>query len=189
MVLMSDNGHSEETTYRIRVEDHASGLPQGHFYGASGGGNTGQWLGHKGTFLEGGIRVPAIISYPRILPQGEVRDQVITAMDWMPTILELCSIPLPDVRLDGSSLLPIIRSADAKSHYQTLHWQWGNRWAVRAGEWKLLGQADEPKSLGNLNDPQPEAIDYLDKRPELVRHLLTLHQEWARNVRPTHEDQ
>ncbi len=78
---MSDNGHSEETGNRIRVDNHTSGLPRGHFYGASGGGYTGKWLGHKGNFLEGGVRVPAIISYFARLPRGEVRDQVVTAMD------------------------------------------------------------------------------------------------------------
>jgi arylsulfatase A-like enzyme len=181
---MSDNGHSEETKYRIQVDDHASGLPKGHFYGASGGGNTGKWLGQKSSFLEGGIRVPAIISYPARLPQGEVRDQTVTAMDWMPTVLELCSVPLPHVELDGSSLVPVIRSADAKSPYKILHWQWGNRWAVREGEWKLLGQAGEARSLGNLNDPEPEKKNYLKEKSELVAHLLALHKEWAEDVEP-----
>ena len=39
IVFMSDNGHSEETDNRTRVDQHKSGLPKGHFYGASGGGS------------------------------------------------------------------------------------------------------------------------------------------------------
>ena len=186
VIFMSDNGHSEETGNKIRVDNHKSGLPRGHFYGASGGGNTGKWLGQKGSFLEGGIRVPAIISYPAELPTGVVRDQAVTAMDWMPTILDLCNVALPDVELDGSSLVPIIESATAKSPYEVLHWQWGNRWAVREGEWKLLGQDGEARSLGNLNDPQPETKDYLKEEPELVARLLALHNEWAKDVQPKH---
>ena len=50
VIFMSDNGHSEETTYRISVDNHASGYSKGHFYGASGGGFTGKWIGQKGTF-------------------------------------------------------------------------------------------------------------------------------------------
>ena len=184
IVFMSDNGHSEETGNRIRVENHKSGLPKGHFYGASGGGSTGKWLGQKGSFLEGGIRVPAIISYPAKLPAGIVRGQAVTAMDWMPTILELCDVALPDVQFDGHNLLPVIRSVNAKSPYDVMHWQWGKRWAVRQGQWKLLGQGDEAQSLGNLNDPEPEKQDYLTEKPELAARLLALHKAWAKAVEP-----
>ena len=189
VIFMSDNGHSEETGNKIRVDNHRSGLPRGHFYGASGGGNTGKWLGQKSSFLEGGVRVPAIISYPARLPQGEVRDQAITAMDWMPTVLELCNVPLPDVELDGSSLLPAIKSAATKSSYEVLHWQWGNRWAVREGEWKLLGRDDKGRSLHNLKDLQPEKKNYLKEKPELVAHLLALHKAWAKDVQSKHGDE
>jgi len=86
ILFMSDNGYSAED-YRIRADGHASGLPKGHRYGANGGGgNTGKWRGHKGTFFEGGIRVPAIISFPGRIPEGEVRGQAVTAMDVLPTV-------------------------------------------------------------------------------------------------------
>lgn len=135
IIFMSDNGHSAETGLTIRVKDHQSGHPMGHPYGASGGGNTGKWIGQKGTFLEGGIRVPAIISYPGTLPQGQVRDQIVTAMDWFPTVAGLCRIEAtPNApKLDGHSVLPLIKSADAESSYQgVLHFAWrgGLRHAV-----------------------------------------------------------
>ena len=127
VIYMSDNGHSAES-YSIGVEDHSSGYPHGHVYGAhGGGGNTGKWIGHKGTFLEGGIRVPAIISYPGRLPAGEVRDEAMTAMDWYPTVLDLCDIETPEaVALDGHSLLPLIDD-EAASSYEVMHWQWQDR--------------------------------------------------------------
>lgn len=193
VIFMSDNGHSAED-YAIKVTEHNSGLAKGTNYGAhGGGGNTGKWLGHKNTFLEGGLRVPAVISYPTKLPEGVVRDQVITAMDWMPTILELCDVPLPKVakvpkvKLDGHSLLPIIKSPTAKTSYKVLHWEWRNNWAVREGEWKLIGSKDQVKSLHNLSDPQPEKKDYLKGNPEMVTHLLALHNAWAKDVQPDHE--
>ena len=189
---MSDNGHSEETKSTIRVDDHNSGYPKGHFYGASGGGNTGKWIGHKGTFLEGGIRVPAIISYPSKLPQGEVRDQIVTAMDWYPTVLDLCGIEQPDnaPALDGHSLLPIIQSADTESNYKgVLHFGWGNTWAVRDGDWKLIGV--QPKngskakvSLHNLADANPEVKDYAKEQPAVVARLTELHDQWDSDVSP-----
>jgi arylsulfatase A-like enzyme len=190
VIFMSDNGHSEETGNRIRVDHHKSGLAKGHFYGASGGGNTGKWIGQKGTFLEGGIRVPAIISFPGRLPQGEVRGQIVTAMDWYPTVLELCGVqPNADApRLDGHSLLPIIESAAAKSPYGgVLHFAWGTSWAVRDGDWKLIGRENRSNdqlrvTLHNLADPEPEVTDHAAAHSEIVARLTALHAAWVEEV-------
>jgi len=187
IIFMSDNGHSEETGNRIRVDNHRSGYPKGHFYGASGGGSTGKWIGQKGSFLEGGVRVPAIISYPAMLPKGEVRGQIITAMDWFPTVLDLCGVQQPSnsSKLDGHSVLPLIRSAKAKSKYKILHFAWGKKWAVREGDWKLIGSDGNAKvSLRNLVDAKPEAKDYAKAKPEIVQRLRTLHSDWVKEVSP-----
>ena len=187
IIFMSDNGHSEETGNRIRVDNHRSGYPKGHFYGASGGGSTGKWIGQKGSFLEGGVRVPAIISYPAKLPKGEVRGQIITAMDWLPTVLDLCGVQQPSnsSKLDGHSVLPLIRSAKAKSKYKILHFAWGKKWAVREGDWKLIGSNGNTKvSLRNLVDAKPEAKDYAKAKPEIVQRLRTLHSDWVKEVSP-----
>ena len=69
IIYMSDNGHSTESYNNWGVE-----------YGAHGGGGfTGEWAGHKETFYEGGIRVPAIISWPGVIPAGQTRDQAVLA--------------------------------------------------------------------------------------------------------------
>jgi arylsulfatase A-like enzyme len=184
IVFMSDNGHSTED-FAIRGEDHNSGLPEGLNYGANGGGgNTGRWIGHKLTYFEGGILVPAIISYPAKLPQGIVRDQAITAMDWMPTILDLCGVSPPDAKLDGYSLLPIIQSNATRSGYEQIHWQWNKDWAVREGEWKLIVKADGSRFLGKLSGPLPERRNYINAEPDIVKRLQALHDEWLNEVDP-----
>jgi arylsulfatase A-like enzyme len=188
VIFMSDNGHSEETENRIRVDNHKSGYPKGHFYGASGGGSTGKWIGRKGTFLEGGIRVPAIVSFPGKLPQGEVRDQVITAMDWYPTVLDLCGIEkaADAPAFDGHSLLPVIESSEAESGYGgVLHFGWGNQWAVRDGDWKLIGRNNKAAAtLHRLSDAQPEVKNHADEKPEIVARLKALHDAWQAEVEP-----
>ena len=187
IIFMSDNGHSEETGNRIRLDNHRSGYPKGHFYGASGGGSTGKWIGQKGSFLEGGVRVPAIISYPAKLPKGKVRGQIITAMDWFPTVLDLCGVQqLSDFpKLDGHSVLPLIRNAKAKSKNKILHFAWGKKWAVRESDWKLIGSDGNTKvSLRNLADAKPEARDYAKVKPEIVRRLRKLHTDWVNEVSP-----
>ena len=175
---------------RIRRADHPSGHPEGHFYGASGAGNTGEWIGHKGTFLEGGIRVPAIVSFPGKLPEGESRDQIITVMDWLPTVFELCGIEVEESlpEWDGHSLLPILKSAEAPCPYGgVLHFAWRNDWMVRDAEWKLIGKGSrdgkEPRlSLHRLTGDEPEVKDYAAEKPELVKRLRAMHEEWLTRV-------
>lgn len=194
VVFMSDNGHSAESTV-IRFDKHKSGLPKGHNYGANGGGgNTGKWRGHKGTLLEGGLRVPAILSYPGKLPKQAVRDQAITAMDWYPTILELAGIESPKLKLDGRSLLRLIKDDTAKSPHPVLYFQWQRRWAVREGDWKLLGSNkgatgagkgevnDRSFVLHSLAGDEPEAKDMKKNHPQVVARLAKLYDAWAADV-------
>ena len=189
ILFMGDNGHSAEN-YRIGVGDHTSGLPKGSNYGANGGGgNTGKWRGHKGNFYEGGIRTPAIISWPKKLPSGAVRDQAVTGQDWYPTILELCKVPLPEVKLDGQSVVPIIRSAKTATHHKLMHWQWEWSWAVREGDWKLMGRNKEASHLGNLSDTEPETKNYIKEKPDIAKRLLDLHNEWLKEVESAYYEQ
>ena len=184
IIFMSDNGHSTEEGARIRA-NHKSGMKEGHYYHAhGGGGNTGKWRGSKGSYYEGGLRVPAIISYPARLPEGEVRGQAITAADWFPTILDLCGIERPKAQLDGHSVLPLIQKPDSPSLHRTLHWGWGNGWAVRKGDWKLIGNGNQPRFLGSLAGEHPEASNHLKEKPKLVQQLLQLHQDWVEETRP-----
>jgi arylsulfatase A len=190
VILMSDNGHSVETNAGIAVDDHSSGYPRGHYYLAhGGGGNTGKWIGHKGTFLEGGIRVPAIISHPAKIPQGQTRGQIVTIMDWFPTVLDLCGIQQePDApKLDGRSMTRVIADPWAAGTHEVLHFAWANNWAVRRGDWKLIHQPDNKSkamnlSLHNLAEPAPEVKDHAKERPEIVKELTTLHEAWQKDL-------
>jgi arylsulfatase A-like enzyme len=106
-------------------------------------------------------------------------------MDWLPTVMELCGIERQkdDPELDGHSVLPLIRSTKAESGYgDVLHFQWHTQWAVRKGEWKLIGRGTKPSFLGNLNDEQPEGKNYLKEKPELVSRLLEMRENWAKEV-------
>jgi arylsulfatase A-like enzyme len=188
IIYMSDNGHSTEDYYNW-----------GDSYGANGGGGyTGKWRGAKGSFMEGGLRVPCIISYPGKLASGEVRDQVISNLDFFPTICDLLKLPLPGKKLDGKSIAPILKSKKSKSHHKVMHWMWQEMWAVRKANWKLIFKghdttgkySDHPELsfkmpefwLANLNDTNPEEINYAKDHPEIVNELIDLHEEWAAEV-------
>lgn len=190
IIFSSDNGHSEENNKGISVNDHSSGYPLGHYYLANGGGGyTGKWIGHKGEYFEGGLRVPAIINYPKMIPQGEVRNQAITVMDWLPTLIDLIGLPKPEAPLDGRSLISIINNPTAPTQHPVLHFDWRDNWAVREGDWKLLGTLNKKTkelvySLHNLAEANPEVKDHANENPQLVAHLTKLHENWAEEVQP-----
>ena len=172
IIYMSDNGHSTESANNWGVE-----------YGAHGGGGyAGEWAGHKGTFYEGGIRVPAIVSMPGTVPRGETRNQTITNMDYFQTITELLGLPLPGSELDGGSLWPIINGKERASQYKILHFQWENAWCVIEDEWKLIHPRDGRNELVCLADEKPERIDYVRANPEKAMSMTRSHESWADEV-------
>jgi arylsulfatase A-like enzyme len=188
VIYMSDNGHSTEDYYNW-----------GESYGGNGGGGlTGQWRGAKGSFFEGGLRVPCVIRYPQLIAGNQVRDQAITNMDFLPTLCDLLSIPLPANKLDGKSILPILQSEEAASPHEVMHWMWQHMWAVRKGDWKLIYKGHDttgPYSthpelafkmpefwLGNLSDEHPEEINYAESQPAVLAELKALHEAWAADV-------
>lgn len=169
IIFQSDNGYSTEE------RAHA------------GGGSSGPYRGAKFSLFEGGIRLPAVISWPGKLPQGETRDQMIHSCDWLPTLAALCEVKLPEATLNGRSQVEVIKSKDAPSPHASLHWKVGNQWAVRKGPWKLIHQAnsantepaltkeDRPFFLANLEDDPGERKNLAKDNPKIVEELKALH--------------
>ena len=179
VIFQSDHGHSTEE--------------RAHF----GGGNAGPYRGAKFSMFEGGIRIPAAISWPGHLPEGEVRDQLGHGCDWLPTIADLCGVPLPDTHLDGLSLRPILTSASAPTPHDAVHWQVGTgpkaQWAVRQGDWKLIGNPkdssdkapitnDDKLFLVNLAEDIGEMTNVAADHPDVVKRLQGLHNEWIASL-------
>lgn len=168
VIFQSDHGHS--------TEERAFG----------GGGSAGRYRGAKFSLFEGGIRVPAIISWPGHLPQGETRKQAVHGCDWFPTVAALCGVKLPDVHLDGMDLSSVIHSADAPSPHDVMKWKMGTQWAIRKGPWKLihnvhatgngpnLNASDKQWFLSNVETDPEEKINHALTNPDVVAALKEL---------------
>ena len=81
--------------------------------------DTWPFTGRKTELLEGGLRIPAIISWPARIPQGRTSDQVAITMDWLPTLLAAAgTAPDPAYPPDGMNLLPVLtrRAAPVAAH-------------------------------------------------------------------------
>ena len=178
IVFQSDHGFSrEERTF-------------------SGGGSAGNYRGSKFSVFEGGIRVPAAISWPGHIPANQTRDQVATNMDWFPTLAEYCTLPLPAGKIDGKSLAPVIRHAAASTPHATLYWQSQGtkenpQWAVLDGDWKLLhSPVEAPREelnndnlmLVNLRNDAAEKQNVAGQHADVVSRLLKQYQAWINEV-------
>jgi arylsulfatase A-like enzyme len=142
---------------------------------------------------EGGIRIPAIISWPGKIPQGQVRDQVAHSSDWMPTIADYAGLSLPDRKIDGESLKGVIKSKTAESPHDVLHWTRNQKWAVRYGKWKLVVNEDggeykcrdipEAKYfLGNMEQDITETTNLADQHPNIVEKMKKMHFNWLESL-------
>jgi len=175
---VEEAGLSEETIIIFQSDHGASQEVRAH----KGGGSAGPHRGGKFSLYEGGIRVPAIISWPGQLPQNEVREQLATGCDWFPTILELCGVPPADHKIDGKSLVPILKSAEAKTRHPEFHWKSGKATAVRQGNWKLV-VSEEKTELFDLPHDLGEAENLATKNPEVVAKLVKASQRYWASIR------
>ncbi|MHC4555845.1 MAG: sulfatase family protein [Planctomycetota bacterium] len=179
-----------DNTLIIWLSDHGHSVEQRTF---GGGGNSGDFRGHKFTLWEGGIRVPCIVSWPGRIPQNAIRNQIAASIDWMPTIAEYCNIRPHEPKYDGKSIVPVIESANAPSPHEVLHWETGKHWAIRQGDWKLVhnGPATDYKGrnipkvenfLSNMAEDVTETKNLAEANPEIVERLTRLHNHWLEKV-------
>jgi len=64
---------------------------------------------YKGTYFEGGIRVPLFINWPGVVAPGETSSEPVIGLDFFPTFCAIAGAPLPDQPVDGRDLLPLFR--------------------------------------------------------------------------------
>jgi len=174
---VEDAGLTKDTIVIFQSDHGASEEVRAH----NGGGSAGPHRGAKFSLYEGGIRVPAIISWPGKLPENETRDQIATGCDWYPTLLELCEVPPAGHKIDGKSLLPVINSSKIPTAHESFNWKSGKAVAIREGNWKLIMTGkkielyDLPNDLGESNNLSKEHLG-------IVARLQKMSREYWRSI-------
>ncbi len=130
------------------------------------------YRGWKGTFFEGGIRVPFFIRWPGRVAAGQRLSMPAQHMDVFPTIASAADAKLPsDRRIDGIDLLPFAMG-QALPKARSLFWRSGGYEAVRDGDWKLQVSQNPPRVwLFDLAADPTERHDLSSRRPDIVRRL------------------
>jgi arylsulfatase A-like enzyme len=200
---LSDYDGGSQKTYQRMIQDldlqvgrvvealHANGLAENTiviFTSDNGGerfADTWPFTGRKTELLEGGLRIPAIISWPVRIPQGRTTDQVAISMDWLPTLLAAAgTAPDPKFPPDGINLLPVLAQG-APIVSRELFWRYkaNAQRAVRDGDSKFLKILDNTFLFNVVDDPM-ERANLKERKKEVYDRLVAEWFEWNSMMLP-----
>lgn len=186
VAFLSDNGATREPRAGLNQKPPTAGF-------------NAPFRGFKFSHFDGGIHVPALLSWPAGLPAGVVNAGLASHLDLLPTICAASGIAPPtDRTIDGHNLLPMIREK-APSPTRALFWADGRgQGAVRQGDWKLVIngsdfdyaqgkqytplQGEDARFLSNLENDPGEGRNVSGRYPARVHELETLWKEWRAHV-------
>ncbi|WP_445115344.1 arylsulfatase [Acinetobacter sp. WZC-1] len=199
ILFMSDNGAESSTPESLGTNDDQHGIRE---WVDQNFNNSLENMGKKGSYVtlgpqwaqvastplpyfksllaNGGIHVPAIVRYPKLVKSGAVKSDLIHVKDFVPTILELTQAPRPTeykgnqlLAMDGISFLPIFKNQPLPE--RSLGWEFNSRralyrgdWAVQMqsppygnGKWELYNRKTDPSFLHNVSAQYPDKVEGL----------------------------
>jgi len=147
--------------------------------------------GHKSAYLEGGVRVPAVVSWPGRLKAGTIVNEPLHIVDIYPTFVKLgggsLAQPFP---LDGKDAWPTIAEGKPTPHEEIVY----GLGAIRRGDWKLIeadveyyGWKAEVTHLYNIRQDPYEQNNLAEDLPDKVRELRDRLAYHATQARPSPE--
>jgi len=151
-------------------------------------------IGGKMDLTEGGIRVPYVAHWPRVIPAGGVTDQLAITMDWTTTFLEAAGVAAhPDYPLDGVSLMPVLRDPRAADQGalrgRELYWRmkYRRQRALREGRWKYLAVEDN-EYLFDVEQDERERANLARREPQRLAAMRGRYEAWNAQFGPLPED-
>ena len=163
-----------------------------------GAGVAGPFKGYKTHLYEGGIRSSLIAWGPEIITKQNTinRESVFSAIDLVPTLLDLAGAPHPEgVLFDGESLPDILTAKSTSSRMKPIFFRrppdrdsfYGINdlpdLAVRHGKWKLLCEYDgSHPELYDMETDRGETTNIANNHPQTVTHLTQLLLTWHQSM-------
>jgi arylsulfatase A len=129
--------------------------------------------GWKGSMLEGGSRVPFIVSWPAVTAKGKVSEDIVSFADSYATFAEIADVAPPDgFKTDGQSFAPQLHGTPGKPRAWA-YVQLDGHWYVREPGFKM----NEARSLFDMSDApfveKPIAPDADTPQSKAARQRLT----------------
>ena len=180
VIFMTDNGTA------TGVELDASQFP----LEGPGSYNAGM-RGKKGSPYEGGHRVPFFLRYAKgSFEHGRDIDALTSYVDFMPTLLDLCGVEVPEERsFHGESLTPLLRGTekaqwaerttfcDTQRVARPVKWRHS---AVMQDHWRLING----RELYDLDSDPEQRSDVAARHPDRVVQLRTAYEDWWSLISP-----
>lgn len=146
------------------------------------GGSALPLSGYKFTNLEGGMRVPSIMWGPGRVAAGKTCSEVASTIDMLPTFAALSGAVLPESRIDGKNILPLLEGNKlTKSPHEAFFY---GTVGVRAGRWKAIySKESKTYELYDLETDISESHDVAKANPEIIARLKRLVEEHKSDVK------
>jgi arylsulfatase A-like enzyme len=187
LIFMSDNGGLNPNAVSPAIRNWSERLQ--NWFGAplpipilefmrinslEGGADNTPFRRGKATVYEGGVRVPALISWPGTLAPRRL-DSIVTVEDILPTLADLVGFSAAvGSPFDGASQWPSIQHGEASPRPTFLtQGRTGEAWYEFP--WKLIVPADGVPELYRLDVDSTETTDLAASEPDRVARLLAGH--------------
>ena len=181
----------DENTIVIFTSDNGPWLSYGGHSGSPGIFREG-----KGTNWEGGHRVPGIVRYPKAIQPNTRIDAPAMGIDWLPTLAEFTGSNLPQKKIDGASLVPLLTGKTVQSPHDNFffYYRTNELHAVRHKDWKLYvphtyrslngrqGTNDGFPVPYDMNEISEAELYDLSQDPEEQVNLAVAHPEWVDKI-------
>lgn len=135
--------------------------------------------GTKSNHLEGGLRVPFLMRWPKHLQGNTTYNYPVSTFDLLPTFYVAGGGDVKNLKdIDGVDLLPYVTGSNKARPHETLFWKKENRADFREGDWKLLTFPDRPAELYDLSKDISEQHNLASEYPDRLRAMYKKLFQW-----------
>ncbi len=187
LIFMTDNGTAAGAKFEGLDSEAVSGFNAG-------------MRGKKSSIYDGGHRVPFFIHWPKGgLTGGRNIDTLSAHIDVLPTLADLCGIPVPKAYApDGISLKPLLAGSNKPwprtHHFVQFHGAAGgnalppqpfSHSVVLTKRWRLVNHGDQ--FLYDIQADPAQRNDVSKEHPEVAKQLREAYKPFWANVSPPHD--
>lgn len=189
IIFLSDNGASSENIAGRKLHNPKATIgSRGSYLSYEepwANVSNAPFLRYKLELEEGGIATPLIASWPKLIEPRYINDHYIGHIsDFFPTIMDITATDLSQdyvTEIDGKSMMPLFTGAASFGH-DTLFWEYQNRKAIMARNWKLIQGKSGAWKLYDLSTDRIEQQDLSLVYPDKVDSLAKSYQQWTEKI-------